>query len=128
MREPVSSIVFEIRRLARDFPGEILPPEIVATSGAFDVLDVSKAAVLRLSPAERQVLGLAAQGYSAGQISRLTASSLGQTRARLDFAAAHLGLSPGFLAAFGTNRADNRADNPADNPAGPADDDSVPHA
>ncbi|MCE0540498.1 hypothetical protein LWF15_33885 [Kineosporia rhizophila] len=102
MREPVSSIVFEIRRLARDFPGSSLPPEIVPTSGAFDVLDVSKAAVLRLSAAERQVLGLAAQGYSVSQISRLTASTLRQTRARLDFAGAHLGLSPGLLAAFGT--------------------------
>ncbi|GAB3284961.1 helix-turn-helix domain-containing protein [Kineosporia babensis] len=102
MHADVSTIVYEIRRLARDFPGESFPPEIVPTVLGFADVDTSKAAVLRLSPAQRRVLGLAGQGYRPSQIAQLTASSLGQTRSRLRSAAEDLGLSPRLAAAFGT--------------------------
>ncbi len=102
MTDDVSTIVFEIRRVARDFPGEPAPPEIVPTSAGFSLVDTSKAAVLRLSVSQRHLLALAARGYSDQQISGLTASTLGQTRERIAAAAAQLGLTPRLAGAFGS--------------------------
>jgi hypothetical protein len=102
MTDDVSTIVYEIRRLARDFPGEPAPPEIVPTTAGFSPVDTAKAAVLRLSVPQRYLLALSARGYTDGQIAGLTASTIGQARARLDTAAAQLGLSPRLAGAFGS--------------------------
>jgi hypothetical protein len=102
MADDVSTIVYEIRRLARDFPGEPAPPEIVPTAGGFSLVDTSKAAVLRLSVPQRYLLALAARGYTDGQIAGLTASTISQTRERLGAAATDLGLTPCLAAAFGS--------------------------
>lgn len=101
MHEDVSIIVYEIRRLAREFPGEPVPAEIVPTVAGFSDVDVSKAALLRLSAPQRRSLALVARGFDEGQIARLMATSPNQTRARLRSAAADLGLSPRLARAFG---------------------------
>ncbi len=102
MTDDVTIIVAEIRRLARDFPGEPAPPEIVPTASGFDLVDTSRAAVLRLSVPQRYLLARAARGYSDRPIAGLTASTVSQARARLDVAAAELGLSPRLAGAFGS--------------------------
>jgi hypothetical protein len=105
MHADVTTIVYEIRRLAREFPEEQYPPEIVPTIAGFSDVDTAKAAVLRLSVPQRHLLGLAARGYRPGQIAQLTASTVGQTEARLLSAGADLGLGPRLMQAFGTSPA-----------------------
>jgi len=102
MADDVSTIVYEIRRLVRDFPGEPAPPQIVPTPAGFSPVDTSKAAVMRLSVSQRHLLALAARGYTDVQIAGLTASTVGATRARLRAAAEDLGITPRLAGAFGS--------------------------
>jgi len=103
MQDDVTIIVDEIRRLARAFPGDAVPPQIVPGPAGRTLLDTARARVLRLSPPQRHALALAARGCSADRIARLTASgSTARTRVLLRAAADDLGLGPRIRGGFGS--------------------------
>ncbi|GAA3641057.1 hypothetical protein GCM10022223_70370 [Kineosporia mesophila] len=98
MHDDVACIIAEIRRLAMDFPGESTPPTVAGRSGWFSGLHtgVAVATVLRLNTPARHALALSAQGYSASQIARLTATTSGVAAQRVRRAREELGVSERF--------------------------------